>query len=59
MEKVNNWNRPIGVYIEALEPGEQRARDAAAAELMLIAEHLNKLAVSYPDMINETPNLKE
>lgn len=56
---VNNWRRTIGVYIEALEGDNVKARDAAAAELMFIADHLNRTGVSYPDMIEETPKLDE
>jgi len=51
-----NWRRTIGVYIEALETGNKRQADAAACELMVIADHLNKLEVKYPDMIDETPS---
>ena len=54
-----NWRRTIGVYIEALETGNKQQADAAACELMVIADHLNKLGVKYPDMINETPPLQE
>jgi hypothetical protein len=51
-----NWRRTIGVYIEALETGNKQQADAAACELMVIADHLNKLGVKYPDMIQETPS---
>lgn len=54
-----NWRRTIGVYIEALETGNKQQADAAACELMVIADHLNKLGVKYPDMIEETPPLQE
>jgi hypothetical protein len=53
---TNNWRRTIGIYVEALETGDRRARDAAAMELMIIADHLNKLGVKYPDMVRETPS---
>ena len=54
-----NWRRTIGVYIEALEGGNSQQRDAAACELMVIADHLSKLGVQYPDMIEETPTISE
>ena len=52
-----NWRRTIGVYIEALEGSNKIAADAAAKELMVIADHLNKEGVSYPDAIPETPKV--
>ena len=56
LEDKMNWRRTIGVYIEALETGNKQQADAAACELMVIADHLNKLEVKYPDMIQETPS---
>lgn len=52
-----NWKRTIGVYVEALEGSNRIAADAAAKELHLIADHLNKEGVSYPDGIPETPKV--
>lgn len=52
---TNNWRRTIGIYIEALESGNKQQADAAACELMVIADHLNREGVKYPDMIQETP----
>lgn len=59
LEEDMNWRKTIGVYIDALENGEKQQADAAACELMVIADHLNKLGVKYPDMVNETPPLQE
>lgn len=52
-----NWSRTIGTYVEALETGDKVARDCAALELATIAAHLNKLGVSYPEDIKETPRI--
>lgn len=48
MSSDSIWKTTLGVYINALEHGEQQAKDAAAAELMLIADHLHALGVKYP-----------
>jgi len=53
---TNNWRRTIGIYIEALESGNKQQADAAACELMVIADHLNREGVKYPDRIQETPS---
>ena len=57
---MNIWKQTISVYINALEHGEQQAKDAAAAELITIANYLNKTGVKYPDILPDCkPQPKE
>lgn len=57
---MNIWKQTISVYINALEHGEQQAKDAAAAELLLVADYLNKSGIKYPDIMPDNrPQPKE
>lgn len=57
---MNIWKQTISVYINALEHGEEKAKQAAACELILIADYLHKMEIRYPTIIPDTrPQPKE